>query len=106
MPFTKGHKKIGGRKPGSINKITADIMHALAAQNCDPILIMAELAMAKDGSPELRFRCAAELASFVYAKRRAIEITPGKIDPTGAELGSLTDFIIEYRRLSAAPVKK
>jgi hypothetical protein len=63
----------GGRKPGIPNKRTAEVEQRLAALRCDPIAIMASLAMDKNQDATLRGRMAAELAQYIAPKRRATE---------------------------------
>jgi len=106
-----GLPKTGGRKPGSLNKITADIQHALSLLKCDPIVGMARIAMNTKNDIALRARMYAELAQYIYPKRRAVEITPGKTDATGAQLVPLDVLLLEYRQLragkqSTAPTRK
>ena len=51
----------------------------LAELGCDPVEGMAKLAMDPNSSPDLKGRMYAELAQYVYPKRRAVEQTV--IDP-------------------------
>lgn len=101
----KGSPKTGGRKPGSVNRITADIMHALAELRCDPIRGMARIANNRKNEAGLRLKAYSDLAQYVYPKRRSVEITPGKVDPNGAELLTAADIIREVR-LARDKVKK
>ena len=70
-----GHKT-GGRKKGTPNRRTAEVAERLAALDCDPLAGMAALAMDEANAPELRGRMYAELAQYLYPKRRAIESAP------------------------------
>ena len=70
--------KTGGRLKGTPNKATRDVMERLAELNCDPIEGMSRIAADPKNSPELRGRMYAELAQYVYPKRKAIEV--GGID--------------------------
>ncbi len=70
-----GHKT-GGRKKGTPNRRTAEVAERLAALDCDPLAGMAVLAMDETNTPELRRRMYAELAQYLYPKRRAIESAP------------------------------
>lgn len=101
----KGLPKSGGRKPGSVNRITADIMHTLAQLKCDPIRGMARIANNKKNEVGIRLHAYGRLAEYIYARRRAVEITPGKTDPSGAELVPLDVLIREFRELRAASKK-
>lgn len=68
-----GYRPGAGRKPGSMNKKTADVVEKLAQLKFDPIEAMARIAMNKKATLELRGRMAAELAQYVAPKRRATE---------------------------------
>src|SRR5215510_8621978 len=71
--------KTGGRLKGTPNKRTQDLTERLAELGCDPVEGMAKLAMDPNNSPDLKGRMYAELAQYVYPKRRAVEQTV--IDP-------------------------
>lgn len=68
-------RKTGGRRVGTPNKRTAEVLARLTALGCDPIEGMAHLAMDKSNSPELRGRMFAELSGYCYPKRRAVEFS-------------------------------
>jgi hypothetical protein len=74
MPFVKGHSKIpgSGRVKGMSSKATVSAI--LSQLKCDPIEGMARIAMDSNQSAQLRGRMFAELAQYVYPKRRAIEL--------------------------------
>src|SRR5262245_45921495 len=76
--MAKGYKT-GGRVKGTPNKRTQDVTERLAELGCDPVEGMAGLAMDPNSSPDLKGRMYAELAQYVYPKRRAVEQTV--IDP-------------------------
>ena len=60
-----------GRKKGGGNRATVQAI--CTKLKCDPITGMATLAMDDKQKPELRGRLFAELAQYLYPKRRAIE---------------------------------
>lgn len=66
-------QKTGGRKQGTPNKRTMELAERLEAIGCDPIEGMARIAMNRRTRPELRGRMYAELAQYLYPKRKAIE---------------------------------
>ena len=68
-------KKTGGRREGTPNKRTQEIIEKLEALGCDPVEGMAKLAADENNSAELRGRMYAELAQYVAPKRKAIEHT-------------------------------
>lgn len=67
-------KKTGGRKAGVPNKRTQELVERLELLGCDPIEGMARIAMDSSSPPELRGRMYAELAGYMYPKRRAVEV--------------------------------
>ncbi len=67
-------RKTGGRSKGTPNKKTEELAQRLADIGCDPIEGMAIIAMDEANPPELRGRMYAELAQYLYPKRRATEI--------------------------------
>lgn len=73
-----GQPRTGGRKPGVPNRITREILEKLEELGCDPIEGMAKLAMDPKNTPELRGKMYAELASFAFPKRKAVDLSgPG-----------------------------
>ncbi len=73
MPRPPGLPKTGGRKQGTLNRSTQAIIDKLDELGCDPIEGLARIAMDVDSPRELRVRCYAELAQYVYPKRKAAE---------------------------------
>jgi hypothetical protein len=67
-------RKTGGRTKGTPNKKTEELVQRLADIGCDPVEGMAVIAMDEANPPELRGRMYAELAQYLYPKRRATEI--------------------------------
>ena len=70
-------KKTGGRKAGTPNRKTFDVIEKLEALDCDPISAMARLAMKAeaDGDIALAARLYSELSPYTAPKRKAIEQT-------------------------------
>jgi len=66
-------RKTGGRKAGTPNRKTGEVAELLESLACNPIEGMARIAMDKKHPPELRGRMYAELAQYLYPKRKAIE---------------------------------
>lgn len=78
MAAPKGHPRYGGRTKGVPNRITREVSEKLAQLKCDPISGMVRLAQNVRNRPELRGRMFAELAEYLHAKRKAIELSaPG-----------------------------
>lgn len=67
-------RKTGGRVAGTPNRQTKEIGEILESLDCDPIQGMAEIAMSAQASLELRGRMYAELAQYVYPKRKAVAV--------------------------------
>jgi hypothetical protein len=82
-----GRAKTGGRKRGTSNKRTLDVIERLEALGVDPIEGMSRLAMDPSNPPELRGRMYAELAQYLYPKRKAVEMTDSSKEPVIFQLG-------------------
>ncbi len=67
-------KKTGGRCKGTPNKRTQEARERLDEMGCDPLAGLVKLALDENNSPELRGRLFAELAQYVFPKRRATEV--------------------------------
>ena len=67
--------KTGGRTIGAPNKRTLEAMQKLDELGCDPIEGMASIAMDESNSIELRAKMLAELAPYIYPKRKSMDIT-------------------------------
>ena len=70
--------KTGGRKVGTPNKASQQIVEKLEALGCDPIEGMAHIAMDTFNPLEIRARMYAELAQYVAPKRKSVEIDTGE----------------------------
>ena len=68
-----GHKT-GERKPGTPNRQTREIGELLESLGHNPIEAMVQIATDPNASLELRGRMNAELAHYVYPKRKAVEV--------------------------------
>lgn len=72
----KGLPKTGGRKAGTPNKRTEDLVERLKqamGEDWCPIVAMARIAGDPETSLDMRVRCLSEVAPYVQPKRRAIE---------------------------------
>ncbi len=67
--------KTGGRVAGTPNKRTLEAMQKLEELDCNPIEGMARIAMDESNSIELRAKMLAELAPYVYPKRKSMDIS-------------------------------
>jgi len=76
----KGLPKTGGRQRGTPNKRTKDAAELLAKMGCSPIMGMATIAMNKRNPVDLRAKMFAELAPYVFPKRRAVEVMNPALD--------------------------
>jgi len=74
MARPKGLSKTGGRQRGTPNKKTHELVEKLEKLGCDPIAGLAGIAIAPETALELKVRCYAELAQYVHAKRKAVEL--------------------------------
>ena len=67
--------KTGGRAVGAPNKRTLEAMQKLEELGCDPIEGMARIAMDETNSIDLRAKMLAELAPYIYPKRKTMDIS-------------------------------
>ena len=88
MPFATGTPKPAGsgRKKGTPNRSSLEAAERLRELNCDPIEGMARIAMDEKHSPELRGRMFAELAHYVAAKPKAVELAADPVAPAQSKL--------------------
>lgn len=75
MPRRPGTPKTGGRKAGTPNKIKASATELLNEIGFDPLRGMAVLAKDDSVPVAIRSRMLAELAQYVYPKRRSVELS-------------------------------
>jgi hypothetical protein len=79
-------RKTGGRKAGTPNRKSQTVNEILESLGCNPIEGMATIAGNAGNPPELRGRMYAELAQYVYPKRKAIEHTGPGAEPQAHKL--------------------
>jgi hypothetical protein len=75
----KGHKKLGGRKSGTLNKATRDIKEAyklLIENNLDNLT--GWLQTIADENPEKAIRILSELSEYVIPKLARTDLTSGE----------------------------
>jgi hypothetical protein len=81
-PFGIGHNGLPRRRlPGNVNggrgpvrcSITKTLEEKLEGLHCDPIALLAEIAMDRSVEPRDRVKAASELCNYIYPKRRSVE---------------------------------
>ena len=72
-----------GRNDKSVQQSAGSEIRTIRLEelNCDPIGYMAKVMMDEEAHPQVRFNAARELASYVAAKRKAVEITAEDSQP-------------------------
>lgn len=71
----RGGKREGaGRPKGRLASNTIELAEKLKALNCDPFEGMVRLAQDEGNDPQLRGRMYAELAQYVFPKRKSVEL--------------------------------
>jgi len=79
--FEKGHKKIGGRKKGTPNKVTlikADDL--LLELDVNPIQKLIEIAESDEATLDQKINCYKEIAKYTYPKFKSQEIRIAPIE--------------------------
>ena len=98
MGRPKGLAKTGGRKLGTPNKNSQALSERLESLGCDPIEGLAKIALDPATKPELKVRCFAELAQYVYPKRKAVDLALNEWDENRSP-----KVVIEYIGRPAHP---
>jgi len=99
MSRPKGLPKSGGRIRGTPNKKTGEIAKKLRKLGCDPIEGLAKIALDPESKPELKVRCLAELAQYLYPKRKPVD----PVTPEGSEFKLTVEHIGSRLNLSDSP---
>lgn len=86
-----GYRPGAGRKRGAkwtkkLRLEMENLRQDLPSLNCDPIKGMEEIAKHRKASLELRGRMYAELAGYIYAKRKAVEHTGPAGEPVSLRI--------------------
>ena len=89
--------KTGGRKAGTPNRKATEITELLESLGHNPIEAMVRIAPNPKASLELRGRMNAELAQYVYPKRKAVEVAADKDAPV------LHRVVVQMVRTPEAP---
>jgi len=66
--------KTGGRQKGTPNKATQTVLEILNRYNHDPIVALIKIAQDKSNDVGLRAKVNNDLASFIYPKRKSLEV--------------------------------
>jgi hypothetical protein len=96
MSRRKGLPKTGGRVRGTPNKATDALARKLTKLGCDPIEGLAKIALDPATEASLRVRCFAELAQYIYPKRKAVALDSAedsemrvRVETIGLDFGNL-----------------
>ena len=79
--------KTGGRSAGVPNKRTQDLQERLEALGVDPVMGLAAIANDDAAPLELRARVQIELMSYLWPKRKALDIESSKQQPISIRIG-------------------
>lgn len=71
----KGTPKTGGRKKGTPNKNTQNLLALCEYHNCHPFEAMLLIAM-READPRVAFDMWEKCAQYVHSKRKALEVQP------------------------------
>jgi len=102
MSRPTGLAKTGGRVRGTPNKKTELVAKKLAKLGCDPLEGLAKIALNPETKVEVKVRCLAELAQYVYPKRKAVNIAPA----AGSDMTVRVEYITPQISLDGLPVPK
>ena len=80
MPFQKGRQKTGGKRSGTLNKLTQakleEIDHLCNRLQYNPIEAMVRIACNRRAPIELRAKMHAEVAPYLYSKKASLDGMP------------------------------
>jgi hypothetical protein len=91
-------RKTGGRVAGTPNQRTVEVSDLLDSLACNPIEGMARIAMDEKHPPELRGRMYAELAQYVYPKRKSVELAGDTENPLQMQIMTAAETLRQRRR--------
>ena len=81
MPFEKGHKKLGGRKSGSLNKKTLlKVEKTLLDNDINPMEELIKLAKSEDSSIEQKIGIYKEILKYTYPRVKAGEFQSSEVE--------------------------
>ena len=85
-----GHKT-GGRRAGTPNRRTLELVERLEQLGCDPLAAVANIASDASIAPELRLRAAGELLPYLYPRRKAVDLS---VESHNAPVQELSDHCL------------
>ena len=81
MPFERGHKKTGGRKKGTPNKISLIRADELLLElGINPIKKLIEIAESDETTIDQRINCYKEIAKYTYPRLKLQDLRLNSID--------------------------
>ncbi len=95
-----GLPKTGGRKKGTPSKLSKEVTSRLNEMGCDPVAILAEIALDKKVETGIRRSAASELMKYSYPKLSAIDHR--LVDAEGKDRTILDEFdrLVQLAELS------
>lgn len=100
MPFQKGRAKTGGKKSGTHNKITRDVVALLDSLGCNPLEGLARIATDEKVPIAIRARCHAEVAKYVHPQLKSVEVSGPAGGPISVDVSNPHERILsELARL-------
>jgi hypothetical protein len=79
--------KTGGRIAGTPNKRTQDLQQRLESLGVDPVSGLAAIAMDDSAPIDLRARVQMDLMSYLYPRRRALDVGSSNQQPVNIRIG-------------------
>lgn len=97
--FEPGHPKVGGRKKGSKNKFTRDLMEICETKDFNPFEALLEMAQNPKTKAGIKLGALKELCEYMYPKRQRMEFE-------GAHYLHIVREIEELSKLPTEELKK
>lgn len=115
MPFKKGAPRPpgAGRRKGSPNRATSDLLSLIQAhvaekcgvENYHPVTALAEIANTEAHPIEVRTKAHTEVAGYVAAKRKAVEISGPEGGPIEHKIDMVDRIISSLEKAARREVK-
>jgi hypothetical protein len=86
-------RKTGGRTAGTKNRRTEELTARLDALGVDPLTGLAQIAQDPEAPLDLRARVQIELLSYMYPKRKALDVSSGIQQPVSIRIGIPTKLV-------------
>lgn len=105
--FKEGHKKVGGRRKGTLNKLNSSLHDICQQKGLNPFEALLEMANNKETEPGHKLGALKELCEYLYPKRRRVEFDDEQIARVMGEIEALSQLPTkELKRMAQEELDK